>query len=36
MLSEGHVGGSRGSVIVPSTADVDEYGAWDERSWWSV
>ena len=35
MVSAGHVGGTRGSGIV-SSADIDECGAWDERSWWSM
>ena len=37
VVSAGHVGGTCGSGIVSSAADVlGICGAWDERSWWSV
>ena len=37
-MSAGHVGGTCGSGIVSSAADVlwMSVCAWDERSWWSV
>ena len=35
-MSAGHMGGTRGSCIVSSAADVLVRGGWDERSWWSV
>ena len=41
MVSAGHVGGTRGSRIVPSAAhmlwmSLDAFGAWDVRSWWTM
>ena len=39
VVSAVHVGGTRGSGIVSSAANVlwmDERGTWDERSWWSM
>ena len=35
MVSAGHVGGTRGSGIV-SSAVMDKYGVWDEKSWCSM
>ena len=38
VVSAGHVGGTHGSGIVSSAADVLGMSvvAWDERSWWNM
>ena len=37
VMSAGHMGGTRGSGFVSSTADILRHcGVWDERSWCSM